>query len=249
MKLQILSDLHIEFAPYEMVDTDGDVIILAGDIHLGDKGFKWAYDNIKDKEVIYVLGNHEFYRVATPKLINKLKDKSNGTNIHVLENDSISIDGVRFFGCTLWTDFMLLNKMDISLAMADLQMNDYRKIRISPTYKKCRPSYTVVWHNHSRKWLFDNIRKCQESKIVIVTHHAPSILSIPEKDRNDPLRAAYASNMDDFILASKVTLWIHGHIHTACDYHIGETRVVCNPLGYPDTPKRGFKPALMVEIL
>ena len=36
MKLQILSDLHIEFAPYEIVDTDADVVMLAGDIHLGD---------------------------------------------------------------------------------------------------------------------------------------------------------------------------------------------------------------------
>ena len=57
MKLQILSDLHIEFAPYEIVDTDADVVMLAGDIHLGDKGFKWAYDNIKEKEVIY--NNHQ----------------------------------------------------------------------------------------------------------------------------------------------------------------------------------------------
>lgn len=248
MKLQILSDLHIEFAPYKMSETNADVIILAGDIHLGDKGFKWAYDNLKNKEVIYVLGNHEFYRAATPKLINKIKEKSNGTNIHVLENDSISIDGVRFFGCTLWTDFRLLNKMDISIATAALQMNDYEKIRISPTYKKCRPSFTVIWHNHSKKWLFNNIQKCDESKIVVVTHHAPSILSIPEKDRNDPLRAAYASNMDDLISSSKVTLWVHGHIHTAFDYQIGETRIICNPLGYPDTPKRGFNPKLMVEI-
>lgn len=248
MKIQILSDLHIEFAPCKMSETNADVIILAGDIHLGDKGFKWAYDNLKNKEVIYVLGNHEFYRAATPKLINKLREKSKGTNMHVLENDSISIDGVRFFGCTLWTDFRLLNKIDISLATAALHMNDYEKIRISPTYKKCRPSFTVVWHNHSKKWLFKKIQKCDDSKIVVVTHHAPSILSIPEKDRNDPLRAAYASNMDDLISSSKVTLWVHGHIHTAFDYHIGETRIICNPLGYPDTPKRGFNPKLVVEI-
>jgi Icc-related predicted phosphoesterase len=248
MKLQILSDLHIEFAPYKFQQTDADIVILAGDIHLGDKGFKWASENIKDKEVIYVLGNHEFYREATPKLINKLRDKSKGTNIHVLENDSISIDGVRFFGCTLWTDFRLLNTMDISLAMAGQWMNDYKKIRVSPTYKKCRPSYTVVWHNRSKNWLFKKIQKYKESKIVVVTHHAPSIRSIPEKDRNDPLRAAYASNMDGVITSSKVILWIHGHIHTAFDYHIGETRIICNPLGYPDKPKKGFNPELTVEV-
>jgi predicted phosphodiesterase len=248
MKLHILSDLHIEFAPHEIMSSDADVVILAGDIHLGDKGFKWAYDNIKNKEVIYVLGNHEFYREATPKLINKLRDKSKGTNIHVLENESVAINGVRFFGCSLWTDFRLLDKMDISMAQAALQMNDYKKIRVSPTYQKCRPSYTVVWHNQSKKWLFKEIQKCEESKIVVITHHAPSILSIREKDRNDPLRAAYASNMDDLISSSNISLWIHGHIHTAFDYYIGKTRIISNPLGYPDTPKRGFNPELAVEI-
>jgi len=248
MKLHILSDLHVEFAPYLLADTDAEVVILAGDIHRGDKGFKWAYENIKDKEVIYVLGNHEFYREATPKLINKLKNKSKGTNVHILENDSISIDGVRFFGCTLWTDFNLLGKMDISIAEAALQMNDYRLIRVSPTYKKCRPSFTVVWHNKSKKWLFREIDKSKESRIVVITHHAPSIMSIREKNRDDPLRAAYASNLEDPIASSKINLWIHGHIHTAFDYNIGKTRVLCNPLGYPDSPKRGFNPELTVEV-
>lgn len=248
MKLHILSDLHIEFAPYEIKDTDADVIIIAGDIHLGEKGFKWAYDNIKEKKVIYVLGNHEFYKAATPKLIEKLRIKSKGTNIHVLENDSVSIDGVRFLGCTLWTDFQLLDKMDISIALAKLHMNDYQKIRISPLYKKIQPSFTVAWHNQSKKWLFKEIEKCEETNIVVVTHHAPNINSIPEKDRNDPLRAAYASNLEEYISSSKVKLWIHGHIHTAFDYYIGNTRIICNPLGYPDKPKKGFNPALTVEL-
>jgi len=248
MKLHVLSDLHIEFAPYSLSKTDAEVVILAGGIHLGDKGFKWAYENIKDKEVIYVLGNHEFYKEATPKLINKLKEKSKDTNIHVLENESISIAGVRFLGCTLWTDFNLLGKMDISIAEAALQMNDYRLIRVSPTYRRCKPSFTVVWHNKSEKWLFKEIEESKESRIVVVTHHAPSIMSIREEDRDDPLCGAYASNLEDSIASSKINLWIHGHIHTAFDYYIGGTRVLCNPLGYPDNPKRDFNPELIVEI-
>jgi predicted phosphodiesterase len=63
-------------------------VILAGDIHLGDRGFKWAKENIKNTAVIYVLGNHEFYSEATPRLFEKLKEKTKGTNIHVLENQS-----------------------------------------------------------------------------------------------------------------------------------------------------------------
>lgn len=248
MKLQILSDLHIEFAPYEIVDTDADVVILAGDIHLGDRGFKWARENIKNKEVIYVLGNHEFYKEAIPYLFEKLKKKTKGTNIHVLENESISIDEVKFLGCTLWTDFKLLNSLDVSIASAGMLITDYRKIRISPQFKKIRPSFTVVWHKQSKSWLKEEIEKYNDKKIVVVTHHGPSIQSIPEQDRKDPLSAAFASNMVDFIASSNIKLWVHGHIHTAFDYYIGRTRVVCNPLGYPDEPQRGFKHALTVDI-
>jgi predicted phosphodiesterase len=248
MKLQILSDLHIEFAPFEIVETDADVVILAGDIHLGDRGFKWAKENIKNKEVIYVLGNHEFYREATPRLFEKWKEKTKGTNIHVLENKSISIDGIRFLGCTLWTDFELLNNLDVSIASADMQMTDYRKIRLSPQYRKIRPSFTVVWHKQSKGWLKEEIDKYKDESIVVVTHHAPSIQSIPEEDRKDPLSAAFASNMIEFVNSTNIKLWVHGHIHTAFDYNIGGTRVVCNPLGYPDEPRRGFKPALTIDI-
>lgn len=248
MKLQILSDLHIEFAPYEIVDTDADVVILAGDIHLGDKGFTWARENIKNKEVIYILGNHEFYKEATPRLFDKLYEETKGTNIQVLENQSISIDGIRFLGCTLWTDFELLDNLDVSIASAKIQMTDYRKIRISPQYRKIQPSFTVVWHKQSKHWLKKEIEKYKGENIVVVTHHAPSINSIPIEDRKDPLSAAFASDMIDFISSSKIKLWVHGHIHTAFDYCIGKTRVICNPLGYPDEPRRGFNPALTVEI-
>jgi hypothetical protein len=96
--------------------------------------------------------------------------------------------------------------MDISLTMAALQMNDYKNIRISPTYKKCRPSYTVVWHNQAKRWLQSQFENHKEEDIVVVTHHAPSINSIPSKGRNDPLRAAYASNMDEFVSSSKARL-------------------------------------------
>jgi len=248
MKLQILSDLHIEFAQYKLADTDADIIVLAGDIHLGERGFQWAKENIRTKEVIYILGNHEFYREATPRLFEKLKEKTKGTNIHVLENDSISIDGVLFLGCSLWTDFELLDNPDVAIASARIHMTDYRRIRISPQYRKIAPSFTVVCHRQSKKWLEKEFENHKGEDIVVVTHHAPSISSIPENDRSNPLAAAFASNMDKMISSSNAKLWIHGHIHTAFDYYIGKTRVICNPLGYPDEPRRGFNPSFIVEI-
>jgi len=76
-----------------------------------------------------------------------------------------------------------------------------------------------------------------------VTHHAPSIQSIVDRYRADPVSAAFASNMDDFILEHKPLLWIHGHTHESFDYEIGKTRVVCNPRGYASTEEnQQFRP-------
>jgi predicted phosphodiesterase len=248
MKLQILSDLHIECAPYKFQQTDADIVILAGDIHLGQSGFKWALENITDQKVIYVLGNHEFYREATPQLIRKLKQLSKGTNIYVLENNAVSIKGVRFLGCTLWTDFQLLGDIDVAIATAQLNVTDFQQIRMSPQYRKIKPSNTVVWHKKTRRWIEQKIASRKDDKIVIVSHHAPSIRSIPEKDKHAPLSAAFASNMDDFIKWTDAELWIHGHIHKSFDYVIGKTRVVCNPFGNIDEHNGRFNPKLTLEI-
>ena len=248
MKLQILSDLHIELAPYEFQRTDADVVILAGDIHLGQSGFKWALENITDQKVIYVLGNHEFYHEATPQLIRKLKQLSEGTHVYVLENNAVTIQGVRFLGCTLWSDFQLLGDIDVAIATAQLNWTDFQQIRMSPQYRKIRPSDTVVWHNKTRRWIAQEIESRKDDKIVIVSHHAPSMRSIPEKDRSNPLSAASASNMDDFIKWTDAELWIHGHIHESFDYVIGKTRVVCNPLGNVDELNDRFNPEFTIII-
>ena len=69
MRLHILSDLHLEFgsAP-EIPRTSANIVVLAGDIHLGREGRQWARKQFLDQPVIYVLGNHEFYRNSLPGL-------------------------------------------------------------------------------------------------------------------------------------------------------------------------------------
>jgi len=101
MRIHILSDLHLEFAPFQLVQSDADVIVLAGDIHTGANGFKWIRETFPKQQIIYVLGNHEFYGQKIPKLTEELKAVAVGTNIHVLENDAIEIGDVIFLGATL----------------------------------------------------------------------------------------------------------------------------------------------------
>ena len=250
MKLQILSDLHIEFAQFEPLPTASDVVILAGDIHVGSKGIDWAKAKFPDQPVIYVLGNHEYYGKAFPKHIDDLKQFAEGTNIHILENDRLVINGVTFLGCTLWTDFKLFGEPKIAGYHATQTMTDYRKIRFSPQYRKLRSLDTAIIHAKSLRWLTEEVDKLQDNKgkVVIITHHAPSKHSVPKQYEDDILSAAYASHLDSFVADSCATVWVHGHLHTQQDYCIGTTRVICNPRGYPDERNENFIPNLVIEI-
>lgn len=248
MKIQILSDLHIEFQPFQLRETEADVIVLAGDIHVGEKGVKWAITNIPNKPVIYVLGNHEYYGHAYPRLVQKLKDVALGTNVYVLENDAVAIAGVNFFGCTLWTDFQLFGDPRIAGYEATQKMTDFRRIRVNPSHSKFRSIDAAIVHRKSISWLQANLASHQSEKLVVLTHHAPSKKSVPLEYQAELLSAAYASHLDDLITDSQVTLWIHGHTHHSWDYKIDSTRIICNPRGYPDEPNNSFDPELVIEI-
>ena len=132
MRLHVLSDLHLEFEPFTPPTVEADVVILAGDVSTGRNGLKWALKTFPDRPVVYVLGNHEFYGQKLQKLIKELQELADGTNIHLLENESFCLADVVFLGATLWTDFALNGNPVVSEVVAQTGMNDYRRIRTLP---------------------------------------------------------------------------------------------------------------------
>lgn len=248
MRVHILSDLHLEFAAFQPNRVDADVVMLAGDIHTGRNGIKWILKAFSDRPVVYVLGNHEFYGQTIQKLIAEIKEIAQGTNVHVLENDRVEIENVIFLGTTLWADFRLVDDPVVSGAVAKAAMNDFRRIRVLPGYRRFHPKDVRGFHARSLEWLGQKIHDARGRKIVVVTHHAPSPRSVPPQWQGDPLNAAFASKLDHLVANSGATLWIHGHIHHYSDYSINGTRVIANPRGYPDEPQIGFDPSLVVEI-
>ena len=226
-----------------------DVVVLAGDIHVKRHGLQWIFKQNFEVPVLYVLGNHEFYRANFPSLIDQLKVAAEGTNVRVLENDSVEIGGYRFFGCTFWSDMELLDDQHASSKAAADFMNDYRLIRLGKTNRRLSPGDTKAWHARSVRKLTEFFKTGEPQRSIVVTHHAPSIQSIVERYRVHPVSAAFASNMDDFIRDRQPPLWIHGHTHESFDYRIGKTRIVCNPRGYVSTAEnKEFRPDFTVVV-
>jgi len=249
MKIRVLSDLHVEFESLEIDFSDCDLVVLAGDIHVKDKGLNWIQSQITDKPVLYVLGNHEFYGKAYPKLINFLKEQTKNTNIHILEKDVFSFGGVNFLGCTLWTNFELFGDPRLSGYQCQQVMTDFKKIRLSPKYSKLRSIDVASIHRQSANWLLKKLKELHGQKNIVISHHAPSINSVPEQFQNDVISASYASDLSKLILEGKPDYWIHGHTHESSFYKIGSCTVVCNPKGYPDDANHEFDKNYTIELL
>ena len=247
MKLHILNDLHIEFEDFVPPATDADVVILAGDIGVGMEGLRWAEARYPDRPVIYVPGNHEFYHHDIT-LIDELRAEA-PEQIHVLNDDQVVIDGVRFLGSILWTDFALFGEADkwFSVQRARQGMNDFAIIQNNG--QRFSPDDSIKLHETSRIWLANRLAEPCSGKTVVVTHHCPSPRSVPPRFARDLLTPAFASNLEELMGGDRVALWIHGHTHDPFDYEVSGTRVVCNPRGYaPHALAPEFRPDLVMEI-
>jgi Icc-related predicted phosphoesterase len=253
MRIRVLSDLHREFGHVPLPDAAADVVVLAGDIDRGTKGIAWARQAFPDVPVLYVAGNHEYYGERIGRLHEKLREAAAGSNVRILENETFELDGYRFFGATLWTDFGLFDDRQSAMLAAGAKgtgMNDYRKIRRRDT-GKLQPTHTAMLHADSRLALTQFLASGDRARSVVVTHHAPSIQSVATGKETDLISAAYVSRMDDFIAEYGPALWIHGHVHENRDYLIGNTRILNNAFGYPTAERAeaaGFRGDLVVEL-
>jgi len=251
MKLHILSDLHIEYAAYEPTQVDADVIVLAGDICLSTRGIAWARMAWPDKEIVFVPGNHEYYRSEMGIENEQMEMAAKVYGVRVLNRGEAVIGGVRFLGATLWTDFKLFGEAERPYAFAAglNGLTDFRVIDHGP--KTFMPQDSAEINAEDAAWLRAKlIDEPFDGKTVVVTHHLPSWSSVSEHFKKSLLTACFASDLDDLIGYSK--LWIHGHTHDSFDYELNGTRVICNPRGYcksgqPPENSR-FDPNLVVEI-
>ena len=243
MRIQILSDLHFEFdrddgeAFVRTVPVVGDVLVIGGDLiplRKADRVLRtlgWFCDRFA--HVIFVLGNHEYYGTQPARAETLLDACAQGIpNLHVLNPGVVAIDGIRFVGATLW-----FPGTPDEVAYRGY-LNDFRSI-----------ADFVPWvhDTHTKHLAFLGTNALPGD--VVITHHLPHPRSIAPRHAGSPVNRFYlAEDTAGLVERSSARLWIHGHTHAPCDYAIGETRVVCNPRGYPGESSSGFDPGLCISV-
>ena len=263
MKIQLASDLHLEFFerkfPAARLITpapDADLLVLAGDIHGGAK----AIEAFKDwpVPVLYVAGNHEFYGRSWEQSRFDIKMDAVGSNVTFLDNNTFEMGDVRVLGCTLWTDYRVLGTLQSQCMQAcEMDLNDHFQIRTQEGPFRARQA--LEDHEYSRLWLERELAKPFGGKTVVVTHHAPHPLSIHPRYIGNRINSGFVSDLTPLLL--NVDLWLHGHVHDSFDYKVGRCRVVANPAGYCrnlavaattglgfELENPGFKPGLVMVL-
>lgn len=244
MKIQIASDLHLEFLEQHFPDyrivqsSDADVLVIAGDIHRHTRAIAmfrdWAVP------VIYVHGNHEFYGGVYQSVGAQLRAAAAQSGVHYLERDAWVLDGVRFLGCCLWTDYRLGPDTEAQAKQAaDACLMDSKAITLDDGTPFTADVAQAV-HRESRSWLEQQLAQPFDGKTVVVTHHAPHPGSIHPRFAGNPLNAGFISDLTP--LLEQADLWIHGHVHDSADYRVGRARIIANPRGYPKNRKVAQSP-------
>lgn len=258
MKIQYLSDLHLEYGPLRLIDTGADVLILAGDFVNGCAAKPARFFTWLDAElaalavrpaVLLVLGNHDYYRCRLEDLETFRAAAATRAGIFVLDNESVEIDGVRFLGSTLWTNFDLFGNTRRRFAMYDAEkgMNDFKLIR-HREYRRIKPLDVAALNFKANEFLASALALPYAGRTVVITHFAPHPGSVIPDFETDDLTPYYVNDLGE-LLEEGPDLWIHGHTHHCFDYVVGKTRILANPRGYgKDEDVEGFDAGKVITL-
>ena len=236
MRIQYASDLHLEFPQNtdfimsNPLKVTGEILILAGDIHVIDSEnflenpfWDWASKNYK--QVIIAYGNHEYYKgldLATMKDGFKYKIRD---NIYYYYNCVISLDDVDIIVSTLWSHISKENMYECVMGVNDFHLIKYNGEILSPE----------IFNEEHKKCLEFIKKSMNESKAktkIIVTHHVPSSQLTAEEFRGSKMTDAFTVDLTDYIKTCGAKYWIFGHSHRNINKKIGKTYCICNQVGY-----------------
>ena len=236
MKIQYASDLHLEFTDNwrflreNPLKVCGDILILAGDIgYLGEHNYQnhpfWDWVSQNYKEVLVVLGNHEFYKFYDLASIKDCLVGEIRKNIHYYYNKVVRIVDVDIIMSTLWSHIE-----DKDAPYCEQCVTDFHRIM----YGEKQLTYREFNKEHERcfKFIKQSVEHSTAKNIIVVTHHVPSFQLMSPEFTDSMLNGAFTVELDGFIKTSGIDYWIYGHSHRNINKRIGMTQCVCNQLGY-----------------
>lgn len=257
VRLQIWSDLHLEYNKEDepLVDPNADVLILAGDIGQGEMALPFIKKQLAASptvQILYVLGNHEFHHHVYEN-VREFWAKVKLDRLFVLDNETVTLHGIHFLGCTLWSDFATNHVA--TKRRAQRSVHDYTRIQKRANYlrnferassnqvpeiptRRLTVDDTIQHHKEALSWLNRELyaigKKDDDNRppVVVVTHHLPTFNSISDDFANWPLNGAFASHLDYLFKRHRIDIWIHGHVHCSKDYMLNKTRIICNARGF-----------------
>ncbi|EEF80748.1 Ser/Thr protein phosphatase family protein [Methylophaga thiooxydans] len=240
MKFQLYSDIHIETRGYFSIPKlDSDLIVLAGDIDIGLEGLIWAQELtwLHKKPVIYIAGNHEYYRHDFVKLTQQMRDyAAQYDQLIFLEKDEVIINDVRFLGTTLWTNYLHelgIIERDKNILILDDALYDHKVIRHGNESFSALKAYEE--HLVSERWLRERLMEPFDGKTVVITHHAPSFQCNHIDFGMNLYSPGFASNLD--VLVAMADVWCYGHTHSNLDATFAGCRLLSNQAGYKNEKK------------
>ncbi|RST51338.1 metallophosphoesterase [Variovorax sp. MHTC-1] len=267
MKLQLLSDLHLEAHPqFRAAPAPGaDLLVLAGDIGSYQAGSRIVEPDFGltrfsprhgwPTPVLYVPGNHEYDNADFDAVHARLRGLCETLDIGWLERETRLIEGVRFIGTTLWADFDALAEPADSMTEALRKRGKAMRaanfyLEKAATVRSELPFLAEALREHSltcQAWLRNALAEPFDGPTVAITHFAPTLASADPRYGLSPGTAGFCNSLDE--LLPSADLWLHGHLHHAFDYVKNGCRVVANPLGYLGKGEQeGFRPELLIEV-
>ena len=258
MKLQLLSDLHLETETFAPVPTPGaELLVLAGDIDSRWAGYElfagWPVP------VIVVAGNHEFDGRDFDVALVGLRSLCARLGFKFLECESLLHTGaggerVRVLGTTRWSDFDLFGPEQRPRA----ERAAAYFLRLMGSTRGGQPFDAAAVRSESlrcRAWLEQELHRAPQGrwdKTLVITHFAPSLLSADPRYGQQPGTASFCNADDDLI--PRADLWLHGHLHCRHDYSVrragrAPARVVCQARGLAHKGEdEGYDGGLLIDV-
>ncbi len=256
MKLQLLSDLHLETESFDPEPAPGaEALVLAGDIDSGWAGYQrfrgWPVP------VLVVAGNHEYDGRDVDEAATDLRRFIEGLGFVFLERDEhrhTAADGrvVRFLGTTRWSDFGLFGAA--GRERAERAAAYFQRVMKATRHGRDFDAAAVREEGQRcRTWLEQRLALPGDAdRTVVVTHFAPSLKSADPRYGPQPGTASFCNADDDLI--PRADLWLHGHLHCRHDYAVprpgrAPTRVLSQARGLVKKGEHeGFEPLKTVSV-